>query len=746
MKPEIIRQDGTTTIDGVIVNLSPGMDAPSCERICGEFKGKERKVYLVNSFGEYDCSSILNLLAAYGEKGAKFTIKVLGEDKLAEQLALRIYSALTSSNSSNIDFSRFEERLESPGPKINIESILNEVERERRKILVCRLCEMGLRDDDVEIKEISMKILRGLCALDAKLSLDGIFEPFENKRKPGDYNNEDRVILARRLGEKAVEQCEKGLSDDVYKLQESIATLQPEVWIKSYTESFGSCHGEAKRNVAKLLRCVLPSIARESLTPIKDAEYDFFRAYLNSKYTKTEDGKYKPDKEILEELIKFVQAQGRLASLANLALLFPEQIPREWVELAFPDQKKEILEKLEETLGKSTEGNLARLIHLTQKTDTASNQDIDYKRLKEILDAGKAKDLAEMAECSLIDIRDYLVLKVLGKGAIKTAYLARSKIHPVDEAVFLQIDPKSKGFDHHRNVYQSQNLDDAEIMQKIYDTEFSATKLKELKPHERMFIALVDDIRTGEIQGEQYFFIKTSHKYEKTLEGALKPHPKKPDTRTPIEIAIRYFFQLCYALNNCHKHGIVHKDLKYDNIGVDADGRLLLSDFGCTSIFSEDADCRYQCPLELRPPELAHGEEYWRQQGVECQSDLFTSEANVWSAGVMLYRMLTGERLFKVSGERVGPTHPDYKQQNDEVYQQIQAFPDLVQEETEEKVKEASSKIQRSTGRYSEGCWRLLKLCLRKNPNKRKGALAECMRLCEGMVPSLQRRVQVPQI
>ena len=74
--------------------------------------------------------------------------------------------------------------------------------------------------------------------------------------------------------------------------------------------------------------------------------------------------------------------------------------------------------------------------------------------------------------------------------------------------------------------------------------------------------------------------------------------------------------------NNCNityvtfkgkKKPIVHKDLKPDNIGIDKNDDILLSDFGCTSMFSESSDCRYQYPLQLRPPELAYDEEYWKK-------------------------------------------------------------------------------------------------------------------------------------
>lgn len=65
--------------------------------------------YLIDHAGvEYDCSSIFAILSSAADKGARLTIKVEGDDLTAEQLALRIYSALAGEDSFNLDFYRFE--------------------------------------------------------------------------------------------------------------------------------------------------------------------------------------------------------------------------------------------------------------------------------------------------------------------------------------------------------------------------------------------------------------------------------------------------------------------------------------------------------------------------------------------------------------------------------------------------------------------------------------------------------------
>jgi len=63
---------------------------------------------LDKSGNEYDCKSVFRIVSAEAYNGAKFTIQVQGQDEKAEHYALRIYSALTSKDSFNMNFYRFE--------------------------------------------------------------------------------------------------------------------------------------------------------------------------------------------------------------------------------------------------------------------------------------------------------------------------------------------------------------------------------------------------------------------------------------------------------------------------------------------------------------------------------------------------------------------------------------------------------------------------------------------------------------
>ena len=365
------------------------------------------------------------------------------------------------------------------------------------------------------------------------------------------------------------------------------------------------------------------------------------------------------------------------------------------------------LEKKEEEGEFSSEEEvLNKLMNLIQ------THEIDYNKLREILEAGYANDMDEMVEFASMNIPNYLVLGKLGRGAIKTAFLVKN-IHSEDESVLLQINPNSKGYKHYKQMYKNKGKTDKEIENMIMQTEFSAVKLSNLT--DSRFIANVSDPIRCELNGNKYFFMKCQ-RYEKTLEDKLQESEK-----INPEKAITYFYQMCIALTNCHNESIVHKDLKPDNIGISDKGNILLSDFGCTSIFSEDANSRYQCPLDLRPPELAYSHADLEKQGKEIISDLFTPATNAWSVGAIFYRMLTGENLFERPKQRAEIGTFEYHRQNEKVYQLIRNF-------DENSRKKIMGRIKKEYGKIFQ---ELLGYCLQITQDDRENALQNCIQICE---------------
>lgn len=99
-------------------------------------------------------------------------------------------------------------------------------------------------------------------------------------------------------------------------------------------------------------------------------------------------------------------------------------------------------------------------------------------------------------------------------------------------------------------------------------------------------------------------------------------------------LAKGFFSDLVKGIDHCHSRGVVHRDLKCENLLLDAHMRLKVSDFGFARKF--DGNLRTFCgSFAYAAPEVILGNPY--------NGPL----ADVWSMGVILYAMVTGRLPFK---------------------------------------------------------------------------------------------------
>jgi formylglycine-generating enzyme required for sulfatase activity len=100
--------------------------------------------------------------------------------------------------------------------------------------------------------------------------------------------------------------------------------------------------------------------------------------------------------------------------------------------------------------------------------------------------------------------------------------------------------------------------------------------------------------------------------------------------------AVGLVAQIADALAHAHAHGLIHRDVKPANVLVRADGQALLADFGIArdeALPSLTQDGGFLGTLDYASPEQVRGER------VDARTD-------VWSVGVLLYRLVAGEHPF----------------------------------------------------------------------------------------------------
>ncbi len=133
--------------------------------------------------------------------------------------------------------------------------------------------------------------------------------------------------------------------------------------------------------------------------------------------------------------------------------------------------------------------------------------------------------------------------------------------------------------------------------------------------------------------------------------------------RLEIPEAVAYCVEVARALGAAHANHVVHRDVKPQNVLIDHEGTAKVTDFGIARTLEEDgltADGRVLGTTDYVSPEQALGH-------------VATGQSDLYSLGVVLYEMLTGELPYRgetqvaVAMQHVRETVPDVRRLRPEV-------------------------------------------------------------------------------
>ncbi|MDU2585129.1 MAG: protein kinase, partial [Anaerococcus prevotii] len=204
----------------------------------------------------------------------------------------------------------------------------------------------------------------------------------------------------------------------------------------------------------------------------------------------------------------------------------------------------------------------------------------------------------------------YEIIEQIGVGGMAKVYKAKDRL--LDRFVAIK-------------VLKEQYAEDDEFLKKFNNEAQSAAKLNHVN------IVNVYDIGEDLLEGRKIYYIVMEYVEGQTLKDLIDEEGKLSN-----HDIIDYSVQIAQALKSAHSSGIIHRDIKPQNILIDKFGLAKVTDFGIARV-SSNATITYTSSIlgtvHYISPEQAKG------KIVDEKSDLY-------SLGAVMYEMATGKVPF----------------------------------------------------------------------------------------------------
>ncbi|XP_057771434.1 CBL-interacting serine/threonine-protein kinase 7-like [Salvia miltiorrhiza] len=204
----------------------------------------------------------------------------------------------------------------------------------------------------------------------------------------------------------------------------------------------------------------------------------------------------------------------------------------------------------------------------------------------------------------------YQLGRLLGRGSFAKVYLARLLDHPDAAEVAIKVIDKAATVD---AAMEPRIVREVSAMRRLHHHpnilnlhEVMATKTK---------IYLVMELAPG---GELFAKLSRCRRFSESA-------------------ARRYFHQVISALRFCHQNGVFHRDIKPQNLLLDHNGILKITDFGLSALSEHKIDGLVR---------TACGTPAYTAPEVVSRKGYDGEKADAWSCGVLLYVFLVGNLPF----------------------------------------------------------------------------------------------------
>lgn len=205
-------------------------------------------------------------------------------------------------------------------------------------------------------------------------------------------------------------------------------------------------------------------------------------------------------------------------------------------------------------------------------------------------------------------IPDYMIETVLGEGGMATVYLGIQQ--KLQRKVAIKIlDPA---------LLSKDNVADRFMIEAQTAANLSHPNI----------ISIYDVGQVG-----KYYFIVMEY-----LDGSLKDLIKSsPSGRLPVGESLNIVRMIAPALDYAHSRGIIHRDIKPDNIMFRKDGTPVMVDFGIARAVDSN--------LHMTKTGMGIGTPHYMSPE-QCQTGELDGRSDFYSLGVVLYEILTGEKPY----------------------------------------------------------------------------------------------------